>query len=233
MICKECYLAANCKKEGTYIEEDSMCVRYYKLNYLFDNSLLPLNQRLPKSLVLDENKCDEKVFEELVDIKKNIVKFVNEGQNLYICSSTTGNGKTSWAIKLLQQYLLKIWPEAKLECKVLYIPVSKFLIELKNNISKSSEYIEFINNNVLNADIVLWDDIGTKGATEFEHEHLLSLIDSRMINNKSNIFTSNIEPNDLGNQLGQRLASRIINGSIVKRFIGKDKRNLDVVGGID
>ena len=60
--------------------------------------------------------------------------------------------------------------------------------ELKLNISQKSDYIKHINDNVLDADIVVWDDIATKGASEFEHEQLISIIDSRMNDKKSNIF---------------------------------------------
>ncbi|MBQ6631031.1 MAG: ATP-binding protein, partial [Romboutsia sp.] len=106
------------------------------------------------------------------------------------------------------------------------INVPKFLLALKASISNQSDYIDHINKYVDTADIVIWDDIGTKVATEFEHEHLLSLIDSRLLNNKSNIFTSNIIPNDLSSFIGDRLASRIINTSKTIEFLGVDKRGL-------
>ena len=120
----------------------------------------------------------------------------------------------------------KIWAESSLTCRVLFINVPKFLLALKASISNQSDYIDHINMYVNSADIVIWDDIGTKVATEFEHEHLLSLIDSRLLDNKSNIFTSNIIPNELSSFVGDRLASRIINTSKTIEFLGTDKRGL-------
>lgn len=227
----DCYVKNNCKKykNNTCNYDDSNpCIRFYKIDYLFKQSLLSDSQRQSKKLLLDSNECDREAFDRLALIKENICSFSAEGKNLYIYSTTPGNGKTSWAIKLLQAYIYKIWPEANLECKVLYVQVPKFLLELKSNISSHSDYIEFISNNILSADIVVWDDIGTKSATEFEHEHLLSLIDSRIFDGKSNIFTSNIEPDNLSSLLGDRLASRIINNSETIKFIGMDKRGLKV-----
>jgi DNA replication protein DnaC len=96
--------------------------------------------------------------------------------------------------------------------------------ELKLNFDTKSSYIKHINENVLTADLVVWDDIATKNASEFEHEQMLSIIDSRIDNNKSNIFTSNVLPDVLNDYIGARLTSRIIGLSIPIQFKGLDKR---------
>lgn len=221
-----CYLINSCKlKSCNHIQDSDMCIRFFKIDFLFDKSLLSESAKKDIKLILDSDGTDRNEYEELSNIQTNIKSFIDNGNNLYICSSTPGNGKTSWAIKLLKSYILKIWPEAKLECKCLFINVPKFLLELKSNISKKSDYIEYIQENILSADLVVWDDIATKSATEFEHEHLLSLIDNRLFNNKSNIFTSNILPQNLSLLVGDRLASRITQAKIVE-FKGKDKRGV-------
>lgn len=207
---------------------NDFCMRQYKIDYLLDQSLLSDAQKSRKALLLDKNKIDEESFSILNDIKNNIVSFTKEGNNIYIYSRIPGNGKTSWAIKLIQAYIYKIWPESKLTCRTLFINVPKFLISLKASISNQSDYIDHINEYVNDADIVIWDDVGTKVATEFEHEHLLSLIDTRLLDNKSNIFTSNIVPNELSSFVGDRLASRIINTSKTIEFLGSDKRGIHI-----
>ena len=83
---------------------------------------------------------------------------------------------------------------------------------------------EHINKNIYDADIVVFDDIATKGITQFEAENLFSIIDTRMNMGKSNVFTSNIIPAQLNDLLGPRLTSRIINLSTVIQFRGRDKR---------
>ena len=224
---KNCYLSSSCKLDTcNYIKADDVCIRFFKIDFLFEKALLSEYNKKDIRLVLDQDGTDRNEYEKLSDIQKSIKKWVQSGNNLYLCSSIPGNGKTSWAIKLLKSYILSIWPESSLECKALFINVPKFLIELKSNISKKSKYVEYINDNVLDADIVIWDDIATKSATEFEHEHLLSLIDNRLFNKKSNIFTSNILPSNLSILIGDRLASRI-NSSMVIEFKGKDKRGVE------
>ena len=80
---------------------------------------------------------------------------------MYIHSETCGNGKTTWAVKILKEYLFKIWHKSDLTCKVLFVHVPRFLIALKDNISVKSEYVQYIKDNVLDADLVLFDEIGT------------------------------------------------------------------------
>lgn len=226
---EDCTVKYTCKvyKDNECNFDDSTCHRQFKLEYLFNESGLSEVQRRPFNLYLDQDECDKNVFIELKEISKNIVEFVDNGKNLYIYSNTPGNGKTSWAIKLIQSYFHKIWTYSPFECKALFIHVPTLLLELKRNISRHSDYIDFIEERVMSADLVVWDDIATKSASEFEHEHLLSMIDRRMFDNKSNIFTSNISPNDISEALGDRLGSRIVNKSQVKQLVGKDKRGVD------
>lgn len=230
MLNKDCYITQNCNKyvNGNCPIDEDFCMRLYKIDYLLSNSLLTETQKQNVTLHYDSDGTDKKEFYKLKeDYLQRITKFASNGENLYIYSHNYGNGKTSWAIKLIKEYVFKVWPESQLGCRVMFISVPKFLLELKANISKKSEYIEFIQENLLLADIVVWDDIATKSASEFEHEHLLSLIDSRLYENKSNIFTSNINPNDLSDVLGGRLASRIINRSETIEFKGIDKRGVN------
>lgn len=225
----DCWLKTTCKK---YLNNDACeckfgdvyCPKLYKLDYLYSQANVPMCLRKP--IGLTPTRVDEKVFEELSGIKSNINNFIKDGCNLYIFSKTTGNGKTSWSIKLLQEYFSNIWADTDLVCRGLFVNVPRFLIELKNNIGNKSDYIESIMNNVVSADIVIWDDIGTKVGTEFELEHLYTIINSRLELNKSNIYTSNSTPMELEKSLGLRISSRITKLSHVVELKGIDMRGL-------
>ena len=114
--------------------------------------------------------------------------------------------------------------------KALFINVPKYLLAIKDNISQYNEYANAVKENALISDLVIWDDIGTKSATSFEHENLFSIIDYRLIENKSNIYTSNLNPTELCEAVGDRLYSRIINYSTVLEFKGADKRSIKRIG---
>ena len=211
----------NLKKDGC---TNSFCLKKYKLDYLFKLGLFSDKQKIRMPLNLDDDEKDLKSFNKLSMYDKDIVNFVDSGKNLYIHSTICGNSKTSWALRLAQSYLNNIYYFSNLECKILFISVPRFLLELKDDISTKSDYIRYIKDNVLKANLVIWDDIGFKGGTEFECSNLLNMIDSRINMNKSNIYTSNLNDRELHKCLGDRLHSRIVNNSINIEFFGKDKR---------
>lgn len=219
---ENCWLKDRCMKALTGCPE--FCVKYYKLNKLYEKSLLTDSQRNHVQLRPDADGTDRAEFRVLKDIENNIDSFVNNGCNLYIHSSFCGNGKSSWSVRLIQAYLNNIWHYADLECKALFVHVPKFLIALKDNISEKSDYVNYIKKNILQADLVVWDEVGTKVATPFETEQLLSLINSRLDLGKSNIYTSNLTGEELRDKVGDRLYSRICNGSTDIELHGQDKR---------
>ena len=127
---------------------------------------------------------------------------------------------------MIQAYFNSVWYKCDLNCKALFINVPRFLLALKDNISNRSDYIEHIKKFVLDVDLVVWDELGIKDATQFEHENLLNLINTRIDYNKSNIYTSNLTPQELRDRLGDRLYSRIVNLSTDIELFGSDKRGI-------
>lgn len=219
----ECYVQETCKKYKNNTCTESFCVRLYKIDSLYEKSLLTQKQRLPIALFADK---DKEAFNKLSEYQSNILDFVHEGKNLYIYSNCTGNGKTSWAVKLMQAYIHKIWASSDISCRALFISIPKYTRELKLNISHKSDYIDYINRNISNADLVIWDDIAIKSTSEYEHEQLIAMIDSRLQSDKSNIFTTNITPENLSDCIGPRLTSRILGNSDLICFTDGDKRRI-------
>ena len=223
---KECWMKNKCKQ--LHCEDEGGCLILYKLNYLYDNAVMPINLRSYMPLRIDADGTDMEEFKRLSDIQNNITSFIENGQQLYIYSSQAGNGKTSWAARFMQTFFNKIWLRTPLKCRGLFIDVPAFLLALKDNITNKSEYIQHIKDNIANCDLVIWDDISNKVGTEFEITHLLSMINSRINNRKANIYTSNISPDKLVEYLDVRLASRIATASEKIELRGGDKRGLTV-----
>lgn len=223
---KGCWLYNQCN----HIDCDKDCKRRIKLDYLYNQALITDKQRIYISLRVDKDNSDLAVFKQLKTIETNIIEFVEKGSNLYISSTICGNGKTSWSLRLLQAYFNKIWYYSNLECKALFINIPKFLLAIKDNITDKLDYITHIKENILTADLVIWDDIGNKTITQFESDNLLSMIDGRINQGKSNIFTSNLSNKEMHQFLGDRLTSRIINTSINIYFKGADKRGITKCG---
>jgi DNA replication protein DnaC len=187
---------------------------------LLELSNIPSQKQLIKLIPTEE---DKEIHDKLSQYSKQIKLFIEQGNNLYLCSKYCGNGKSSWAIRLMMSYFDKIWSNSYDVTRGVYVHVPTFLLDLKR-FDNQPEYI----NRILDADVVIWDDIAfSNKLTEYEHEQLIHFIDYRMSKKKSNFYTSNIvNETDLSSIIGQRLSSRIFNESIVLEFKSKDFRDI-------
>lgn len=226
---KNCNFKDTCAKyrRGECDSAAPFCIRLFKINDLQDKALLTIDQRRRIPLRLDANLVDQKIFNRLKDIENSIESYIKHGNNLYLYSTICGNGKTRWALRLMNAYFEKVWYNTDIVCRGLFINVPRFLLALKDNISQRSDYIQHIKENVLDADIVIWDEVGSKGLTVFENENILSLINSRIEAGKANIYTSNLDAAGLREAVGERLYSRIFHLSECLEFKGADKRGLN------
>lgn len=233
-LSQDCYLVDTCWKYHNSTkecaEENIYCPRLFRMDYLFEESLMSVKQRQHVPLYPDSDGTDREQFKQLKEIETHIDAFVEQGQNLYIHSANCGNGKTEWSLRMLQAYVNKIWHKSDLRCRVLFVSVPRYLQALKDNIEHPSEYINHVKQNMFDADLVVFDEIGTKAATAFELEHLLNAINTRIDQGKSNIYTSNLSSNELKQKLGTRLYSRIANMSVDIELLGSDKRGLSFEG---
>lgn len=190
------------------------------MKYLMDNSGIPKNKQYPTELIAD---IDLVQYRKLADIKSNIVNFVEQGNNLFICSKYTGNGKTSWAIKLMLRYFNDIWAGNGFRVRGLFVNVPTLLLQLKNFSNPISEEYK---KNLMEADLVVWDEVASTSISNYDYGNLLMFLDYRVFSNKSNIFTSNaVTKDELEKSIGTKLTSRIWNCSEIVEFRGKDRRH--------
>lgn len=197
------------------------CTRYNLMYSLYKQSELPESQWEYKDLIC-YNK-DISAFTKLNEI--DMSEFVNTGNNLYIYSDICGNGKTSWAIRLMYRYFDKIWHKSSFDCKAVFVNVQKFLYNCKRSISQNVEGFEELCKKISQADLVIWDDVNCAKVTDYEHQILFQYIDERISAGKANIFTGNQDREHCEELIGQRLTSRIF-GDMVVEFKEQDKRRL-------
>lgn len=72
--------------------------------------------------------------------------------------------------------------------------------------------------------VLLLDDLGSTKNTEWTEETLYRLIDHRYTHCLPSIFTTNAAPADLGQRLGERTASRLIEMCRIIPLLGEDRR---------
>lgn len=214
----DCWYSSVC----TYDKCDA-CIRFLEMSYLMDNSNIPKNKQMPVRLTPSEVDWD--AFCRLADIKDDIVNFVKSGSSIYITSAFTGNGKTTWATKLMLKYFDSVWPGNGLKTRGIFIHVPTFLLQLKNFNTKDEKF-EKLKEELSNVDLVIWDDIASTSISAYDFSQLLMYIDTRSLNGLSNIYTGNITDRaSLQKALGIKLTSRIMSSATeVIEFKGGDRR---------
>lgn len=215
---RDCWYISKC-------EHDSCkdCQEFMFLDWQMKNSGLPVaKQKLVEMFYDDFNKVDWDKFDQLGEVRKNILDFVRDGKNLYICGENTGNGKTSWAIRMLHTYLHYTAYGNYERLKGIFVSVPELLIRLKDF---DDPTLKSYKKQIESVDLVIWDDIAISGASQFDYLQLYALINNRVFAEKSNIFTSNqTSDENLEKLLGKRLSSRIWGVSTVITLEGQDRR---------
>ena len=177
---EDCWYREVCLQECEW-----SCIRYLEMSYLMDNSGIPKAKQRPIDLYPNDIDYDE--FVRLSEIKQHIDEFVKAGKNLYITSAITGNGKTSWAIKLLLKYFDKVWAGNGFKVRGYFVHVPTLLLNLKD-FDNPNTNIHRIKKILLETAVVVWDDIASTEISKYDYSQLLMLIDNRTLENKSNIF---------------------------------------------
>lgn len=208
-------------KEVCTMECKDNCLRFLEMSYLADQSNIPVRRLIPDKLWAD--KCDYAAFTRLSGIKSDIVNFVNNGRNLYIHSKTTGNGKTSWAIKILLKYFNEVWPGNGYKCRGVFVHVPTFLSQLKDFGNDDQEF-STLKRRLPKVDLVVWDDIGSTDLSSYDYSQLISYIDQRSLGKLANIYTGNLDGELLETKLGSKLFSRVWQSSEIIELKGGDKR---------
>ena len=215
----ECWYKGACDE----CKGEESCWQYKEMKFLMENSNIPVAKRVP--IQLKVNPVDKDAYYRLADIKNDIYNFVYDGKSLYITSDITGNGKTSWALKLLMRYFDEMLGESGFEPVGLFIHVPTFLAKLKDFEHEDAEF-EKLKKILPNVDLVVWDDIASTDISSYDLSQLMMYIDSRNMNELSNIYTGNISNrDDMVSALGLRLTSRIWNSNTeIVEFRGGDRR---------
>jgi DNA replication protein DnaC len=126
-----------------------------------------------------------------------------EGKGLYLCGGV-GTGKTHLAVAVLNEVV------RKKRVPSLLVTVPELLDNLREAYNKPGRDLDEWMDSVQNADFLVLDDLGSERVTEWVRERIFVIVNHRYREQLPTVFTSNVGPKDLAEQLGERTASRII-----------------------
>lgn len=197
-----------------------------QMNYLLNNSGLPSKFRKPINLV--KTKKDSEVYNYLVNVHSNVLKFVSESNNLVLMSSNVGNGKTSWAVKIMQRYMAEIAYGNGTRRAAYFISIPKLFADAGDFNYRATEEFKELLYNVKHADIVVFDELGAGSLTKANYQIIYDIVEYRLNNLKSSIYTTNYNDEQLIENLGERLYSRIVEVPDVLQFNGGSNRGKEL-----
>lgn len=179
---------------------------------LYRQSGLPLQYMWDEPNLAPE-AVDRECFKCLAKVQANCLTVFGHGGgiNLLIYSPNVGNGKTTWAIKIMRYYIMKNSVERPSD-EYLFINVPEFMQLRKQAISSGAARAEFAEKErlVKAARLVVFDDIAYRQGSGFDEEYLYTLINHRYANMMNSIFTSNATRTEMRDILGSRIADRIL-----------------------
>jgi len=125
------------------------------------------------------------------------------GKGLYFCGGV-GTGKTHLAVAVMNELI------RKKRTPSLFVTVPELLDNLRETYNKPGRNLDEWMDVVQNAEFLVLDDLGSERTTEWVRERIFVIVNHRYREALPTVFTSNIGPKDLAEQLGERTASRII-----------------------
>lgn len=223
-VCKEC-------KDTGYIDTiQCSCMKQKLIDLAYDQSNI-------KEIVKSENfdnfdfryYSDEidknegwsprdnikKIYENCFDFCEN---FDTIFQNLFLYGKT-GLGKTFLCNCIAKELLDK-------EKIVLYMTAGQLfdMIEKQRFHKEEEEVPPDIMEDLLTADLLIIDDLGTEFSTILSSAKLFQIINTRMLTKKQVIISTNLAMDELIEQYSDRLLSRILGTYIMLKFFGSDIR---------
>ncbi|MBQ8767817.1 MAG: ATP-binding protein, partial [Clostridia bacterium] len=169
----------------------------------------------------NKNINGENPYEEMTSVydncRKYAEKFSTDSQSLYFYGRT-GLGKTHLSLAIANEALKKGY-------NVLYGSVITFLNKIERE--KFGKTDSFETEDVLiNADLLILDDLGAEFSTPFIVSAIYNIINSRIARNVPTIISSNLNLEELKARYPESVASRIIGTFTPVEFIGKDIRQI-------
>lgn len=140
------------------------------------------------------------------------------GSGSLLFSGATGLGKTFLSACIARQV-------ADRGCSVVYdtairlfsdFEAEKFGASQEENRGRSRKYLE--------CDLLIIDDLGTEMTTQFTISALYHLLNTRMMENRATIISTNLADNEIENRYNPQIASRIIGTFRLVQFVGEDIR---------
>lgn len=177
--------------------------------------------------VPDSSKKDESPYMIMKDNRKTCIEFVqnfgafgnmeNSKRNLMFIGPT-GLGKTHLSSAIAYEVIQKGFD-------VLYDTAQNILYSFeKDRFSKAGTFDSDIIERYMTCDLLIIDDLGTEYSGTMSVSSLYNIINSRLIETKSTIISTNLDTQGMSRKYDDSIVSRILGNFATLHFVGDDIR---------
>lgn len=194
------------EREEAKIREAQNFAKKREIEKLF--SISNLGERFSKSTF--ESFLDRNGSETAHKIAMKYVKTYKEwnGESLMVWGEP-GNGKTHLAAAIASELSKKGYI-------VVFQSVPELLQRIRSTFNNENKENETqIMRALLECDLLILDDIGAEKTTEWVEEKLFNIIDGRYRKELPTLYTSNLQPKEIQNQVGKRSYDRMVETSLI------------------
>jgi DNA replication protein DnaC len=216
------YFCQNCKDSG-FDEKGVICGCYSEIIKREAYSLSNIGERIKNE---NFDTFDFSIFQNKKEIMINyeIVKGFCDNtlpQNNILFTGNTGTGKSFFSSCVAKSFLDS-------GQSVLYLSatqISNILDDAKfkrkpDGALNLDEYVDFIKD----CDLLIIDDLGTEHAFPYSQSQLFDILETRYINRKKNVISTNLDLGELAQRYSQRFSSRALGYYEILLFQGADLR---------
>ena len=143
--------------------------------------------------------------------------FSSTSKNI-LMRGATGLGKTHMSLAIANEVIRK-------GNSVIYVSAPEILSRLeREHFTYQYDKQEDTFNSLLKCDLLILDDLGTEFSTQFSVSCVYNLFNSRILEGKPMIISTNLTMTELLTTYSQRFASRLIGSCDTLEFLGEDVR---------
>ncbi len=149
---------------------------------------------------------------------KDYVKAFPNGVRSVLFMGKTGLGKTHLSLSMVSEISAKGY-------SVVYGPAGKLFGAVeKEHFSYSGDTDKL--DSLLQCDLLVIDDLGTEFLTPFTTSLFYNIVNSRILENRPTIISTNLSFDELESRYSNRIASRFVGSYDFKKLLGNDIRQI-------
>ena len=156
--------------------------------------------------------------EKILEASRKYAQNFSKGSKNLLFLGKTGLGKTHLSLAIANVVINRGY-------SVCYGTGQNICEDLRAEMFGRDDYITYTKNQVLDADLLVLDDLGTEIDNQYNTATIYNIINSRILSGRPTIISTNCEYDELLDKYDQRITSRLTGEYTAMTIVGSDIRN--------